>query len=146
MQNVLFTNAVIAAARDPSASTAYVRRANGRQEMTRSHIRNLDAGYRFCEKCGRMYHWSVGFCLCKIRAEVDAIKTEAAERKATQNPDYGPASHAATVAKRLDQTAPDVDINDMRDATGKHVMPQTVEMRSWLHLLNDDNGMMGDRG
>ena len=68
----------------------------------------------------------------------------AAERRKAQ-PDYGPASHAATIAARHDQIAPDVDLNDMRDMTGKDVTPMTVEMRSWLHLLNDDNGFMGDR-
>ena len=49
--------------------------------MARSRIRNLDQGYRLCEHCGRQYHWST-FCTCQIRAEVEAIKAEAAERKA----------------------------------------------------------------
>lgn len=74
------------------------------------------------------------------RAEYDTLAEWHDHRE-----DYGPASHAATVAARMEVVAPDVDMNDMRDMTGSWTMPQAVEMRSWLHLLNDDNGMMGDR-
>ena len=56
--------------------------------MSRSRIRNLDRGYRLCELCGRQYHWST-FCTCQIRAEVEAIKAEAAAKKTqAQQPAY----------------------------------------------------------
>ncbi len=61
-------------------------------------------------------------------------------------PVYDAASHYDTITQRHAVLAPDVDLFDMRDMTGTNVMPMTVEERSWLHLLNDDNGMMGDRG
>ena len=75
-----------------------------------------------------------------------AYKSVMAAYYSAQQPVYDAASHAATIAARHEQTAPDVDLFEMRDLTGKHVMPMTVETRCLLHLINDDNGMWGDRG
>ena len=74
----------------------------------------------------------------------DEIMLEVNQRNA-QQPIYDAASHAATVAQRHAVIAPDFDLFDMCDTTGKNVMPMTVKDRCLLNLINNDQGMMGDR-
>lgn len=114
--------------------------------MTRSRIRNLDQGYRLCELCGRLYHWST-FCTCAVSAEVDEIKAQAMIAKAKRN--------IAAVADAVTVRDADVDIHD-----GDTLRPGWIDKRArmverantddvYFHGLCDADdsaqGMMGDR-
>lgn len=121
--------------------------------MARSRIRNLDQGYRLCEHCGRQYHWST-FCTCQIRAEVEAIKAEAAERKAKrvvmvsdsngQRYDREWFQREVIDARNADAAQPDQQYASLPKLTGKATVYN--DWQTFVAACDeiDDYGMMGD--
>lgn len=83
---------------------------------------------------------------CATLPQRPHIVMVAVDTDAKQETVYDAASHYDTIAQRHAVLAPGVDLFDMRDMTGTNVMPMTVETRCLVNLINDDQGMMGDRG